>query len=151
MAVACRPSGPRVAEMPDMEEMPPFDPATQQTITYLEIAHIQHFLDSNPDVIVLDVRGRDEFDKVHLPKAISFPYDPKEKKKMVDKSLAALSNYDTKKIHFVYGSKENYYALDVCNRLRIAGYQYLFCIRQDSGIEDWVKAGLPVVSTPAAE
>jgi len=149
MLVACRPPGPKAVETPDAEDLPPFDPATQQTVTYLEIAHAVHFLESNPDAIVLDVRGREDYDKVHLPKAVSFPYDFEKKK--IKKALAAHPDYDTKKSYFIYGSKENYYALDVSNRLKVSGYQYLFCIRQDSGIEDWVKAGLPVSSTAAVK
>ena len=147
MIIACRPSGPKVVEKPDLEDLPPFDPSTQQSVAYLEISHAAHFLESNPDAIVLDARGREDYDKVHLPNAVSFPYD--FEKMSIKKELAAHPDYDTKKIYFIYGSKKDFHATDIANRMKGMGYQYLFCVRNESGIEDWIKAGLPVVSTAA--
>jgi len=143
--VACRPAEISVAEAPDVEDLPPFDPATQQTVAYLNIEHVKHFLESNPDVFVLDVRTLEEYDKVHLPGAVSFPYD--FKKKTIKKVLAAHPDYKTKNTYFFYGSNENYYEIDVSMHFRNLGYQYLFCM--NGGIEDWIKDGLPVMSTVA--
>ena len=147
MSIACRPSAPKVLKKPDLEELPPFDPSTQQSVAYLEISHAVHFLESNPDAIVLDARRREDYDKVHLPTAVSFPYD--FKKKSIKKELAAHPDFDTKKKYFIYGSNKDYNATDTANRMKDKGYQYLFCTRNETGIEDWVKAGLPVMSTAA--
>jgi len=140
--VACRPAGPGVVEAPKVEDLPPFDPATQATVSYVNIEQALHLLESNPDALVLDVRSRGEYDKAHLPKAVSFPYDFQNA--AIDRALAAHPDYDTKKIYFLYGSNENYHGVDVSMRLREVGYQYLFCM--NGGIEDWIKKGLPVMS-----
>ncbi len=125
-----------------MEDLPPFDPATQQTQTRLNIEHIKHFLESNPDAILLDVRGLEDYDKGHLPGAVSFPYDLK--KQSIQEQLIAHPDYDTKKVYLTYGSTENFYAIEVVLRMASAGYQYLNSL--NGGIEDWVKLGLPVES-----
>lgn len=145
MMIACRPPGPKVAKISDLEDLPPFDPSTQQTVAYLEFRHVKHFLESNPNVVVLDVRGLEDYDKVHLPNAISFPYDIE--KLSITEELAAHPEFDTKKTYFIYGSKEDFNATKVSNLLKGVGYQYLFCTSAESGIEDWVKAGWPVMST----
>lgn len=141
-SVACRPPGPKVVEVPKVADLPPFDPATQISVSYLDIEHARHLLESNPDTLVLDVRPPEEYDTAHLPKAVSFPYD--FQKKTIDGALAAHPDFDTKKTYFLYGSAENYYAIDVSMRLRAMGYQYLYCM--NGGIEDWIKKGLPVMS-----
>lgn len=143
MAAACRPSLPKVAEIPDMEDMPPFDPATQQSISHMGLKHVKHFLDSNPDAIVLDVRPREEYDLAHLPRAISFPYDIDGKN--INESLVAHPEYDTKKKYFTYGSKEDFHSIDVSWQLIKRGFQNMFSM--NGGIEDWIKEGLPVMST----
>lgn len=140
--VACRPPGPQVVETPKVADLPPFDPASQITVSYVGIEHARHLLESNPDALVLDVRPREEYDKAHLPKAVSFPYDFQNA--TIDGALAAHPDYDTKKVYFLYGSNENYHGIDVSMRLRQMGYQYLFCM--NGGIEDWIKMGLPVMS-----
>ncbi len=140
--VACRPAGPKVVEAVDVEDLPPFDPATQQTTAHLNVSQVHFFLESNPQAIVLDVRPLEEYDKAHLPGAVSFPYDFKTTS--IQKELEAHPNYDAKKVYLSYGSKENFYAIDVVSKLSAAGYQYLFSM--NGGIEDWVREGLPLMS-----
>ncbi len=139
---ACRPAGPKLLEAPKIADLPPFDPATQVTVSYLDLEHVGHFLESNPEALLLDVRTRGEYDEGHLPKALSFPYDFENQ--TIDGVLEAHPDLDSKKICFIYGSKENYYAVQVIVRLRSKGYQYLFCM--NGGIEDWVEKGLPLMS-----
>ena len=151
ISAGCKPAEPSEEERTDGDSLPPFDPSSQQSITYLEIEHARHFLESNPEVTIIDVRGQEEFAKAHLPGAINFPYDPKAKKKELDQGLRELTNNETGKIFLIYGSKENYYAIDVAGRLIGDGYQFLFCFRQDSGFEDWIGNKLPVERKVAAK
>ena len=144
---ACRPAGPKVVKAESVKDLAPFDPSTQQTMTRLGVGHVKHFLESNPEALVLDVRPSAEYDKAHLPGAVSFPYDFKNSS--IEKELEVHSDYTPKKIYFTYGSKENFYAIDVVSRLNESGYQYLYSM--NGGIEDWVKLGLPVESAGVAK
>lgn len=140
--VACRPAAPKGIKTVDVEDLPPFDPASQQTLARLAVGHVKHFLESNSDAIILDVRSLEEYNKAHLPGAVSFPYD--FEKMSIQEELAAHPDYDKKKVYLAYGSKENFYSIDVISRLSDAGFQYLNSM--NGGIEDWIKLGLPVES-----
>lgn len=143
---ACRPPAVKVVKAQNVEDMQPFDPATQKTLSRFNLEHVKHFLESNPDPLVLDVRGRTEYDQGHLPGAVFFPYD--FKKMSIAEELQKHPKYDLKDLVLVYGSKKNFYAIDVASRLSDAGYQFVSSM--NGGIEDWVKLGLPVESKATA-
>lgn len=124
----------------DVEDLPPFDPASQKTLAHLGVRHVKYFLESNPDAIILDVRPLEEYNEAHLPGAVSFPYD--FEKMSIQEELAAHPDYDKKKVYLAYGSKENFYSTEVVSRLSRAGFQYLNSM--NGGIEDWITLGLPV-------
>lgn len=144
LAVACRPA-PTVVEAADVEDLPPFDTSTQQTMARLSVAHAIHFLESNPQAILLDVRGREEYDKAHLPGAISFPYNVSQP---IAKTLKSYPSFDTKGVYFIYGIDE-INAINVSIGLLGLGYQHLFIL--NGGIEAWVKKEQPVTTTVAKE
>lgn len=147
LASACRPAGPEVIESADVEDLPPFDPATQQAMARLSLEHSIHFIESNPEAVLLDVRGRKEYDKAHISKAVSFPYNPKNKS--MAKALNSNPDYNTKKVYFLYGSKDNFYAIEIALRFMASGHQHIFIM--NGGIEDWIKKGLPVMSSTVVE
>ncbi len=126
-----------------MEDLPPFDPATQQSMARLSLEQSIHFLESNPKAVLLDVRGREEYDKAHFSGAVSFPYD--FKKLSINKALESNPNLGKKKVYFIYGSKENFYAIDVALRFIGSEHQYIYVM--NGGIEDWIAKGLPVEAT----
>lgn len=132
-----------MVEAPDLEELPPFDPSTQQSITHLDLIHVKHFLDSNPKAVILDVRPRPDYDTAHLPGAVCFPYDPAVMP--FGELLKKYPEFDTKKKYFIYGTEKNYLEIDVSILLSGVGYQYLF--KMNEGVESWIKEGLPVMST----
>lgn len=144
LAVACRPA-PTVVKAADVEDLPPFDTSTQQAMARLSVAHSVHFLESNPHAILLDVRGREEYDKAHLPGAISFPYNVSQP---IAKTLESYPSFDTKAVFFVYGTDE-INAINISIGFLRLGYQHLFIL--NGGIEAWVKKGHPVTTTAVAE
>ncbi|NOY01034.1 MAG: hypothetical protein GXP30_15095 [Verrucomicrobia bacterium] len=146
-AVACQPTVPKAIEAADVEDLPPFDPATQQALALLSLEHSIHFLESNPKAILLDIRGREEYDKAHLPGAVYFPYD--FKKLSIEEALESNPGLGKRGVYFIYGSKENFYVIDVAHRFIGSGHQYIFVM--SGGIEDWIAKGLPVETTAILE
>lgn len=143
---ACRPPAVKVVQAQKVEDLKPFDPASQKTLSRFNLEHVKHFLESNPDARLLDVRSRAEYDQGHLPGAVSFPYDFETMS--ITEELQKHPEYDSKDLVLAYGSKENFYAIDVASRLSDAGHRYVSSM--NGGFEDWVKLGLPVESKATA-
>ena len=131
----------------DVEDLPPFDPATQQTMARMNLAQAEHFLESNPKAIVLDVRSREDYDTAHLSGAVFFPFDLK--KASIEAAQKSNPDFTKKKVYFLYGSKDNFYSIEVALRLIASGHQHIFVL--NGGIEDWIKKGLPVMSTATVQ
>ena len=91
---------------------------------------------------MLDVRGRKDYDTAHVSGAVSFPYD--FKKKSIAAAQESNPDFTTKDMYFFYGSKENFYAIDVALKFMASGHQHIFIL--NGGIEDWIKKGHPVMS-----
>ncbi|MCF6311934.1 MAG: rhodanese-like domain-containing protein [Verrucomicrobiales bacterium] len=130
----------KVVKAQKVEDMEPFDPATQKTYARFTVEHAKHFLENNPNAWVLDVRSQTEYDQGHLTGAVSFPYD--FEKMSIEEELQKHSDRDLKTPVFAYGSKEDFHAIEVATRLRAAGFQFVSSL--NGGIEDWMKLGLPV-------
>ncbi len=83
--------------------------------------------------VVLDVRGKDEYQAGHVPGSINIPHDK------VTEHLEALKKYELVYIHCRKGGR----AQKAMNALTDAGLTNLHCI-DDSGMEHWENKGYPI-------
>lgn len=85
------------------------------------------------EVIVLDVRPKDEYDTAHLPYAISLPLDElKAKLKQIPKNKGIVA--------YCRGP----YCLLAVEAVRFLKSKGFKAVRLDDGIQEWKAAGLPV-------
>ena len=55
-------------------------PATSEEVPRIQAAELWSWLDKGKDVTVVDTRGIEEFEAVHIPDAISMPYEDVEER-----------------------------------------------------------------------
>ncbi len=101
----------------------------EETITYQTITpeDAYYMINSNPDIIILDVRTKEEYDTGHLENAINMPYD--EIKQNFKKDVT--DNIES--IIIVYCQNDPR-AKEASNSLALLGYINVYTF---GGIKDW--------------
>ena len=61
--------GGKIVEADQIDELAPFDPATQQLIYHLTLDQAAEFIRRFPDSMVFDIRSREQYEVGHLPGA----------------------------------------------------------------------------------
>jgi rhodanese-related sulfurtransferase len=88
---------------------------------------------NNPNVVIIDARGKDDFDKGHIGNAVNiFPYDEQE---VYYRKLSLLQR-DKLLVCYCDGGNCDL-SHDVCNELLALGYQKVYLY--PGGWEDWLK------------
>ena len=59
----------QIVEADSIDELAPFDPATQQLIYHLTLEQAEEFVRRFPDSMVFDIRSREQYEAGHLPGA----------------------------------------------------------------------------------
>lgn len=89
---------------------------------------LKEMLDSNKDLVVIDVRDKEDYDKGHLPKAISIPRAELEER---------LNELSKENLHIVYCyNQQCHLGLCACRLLASKDYP---CMHMEGGYKTWTE------------
>jgi len=106
-------------------------PSVPRTYTGLKSKEAKEHMDQNKDVLVIDVRTREEYQKGHIKGARNIPVDQLEKRKGSiprDKDLILYCQTGGRSVRAI-------------RTLELAGYTRLY--NMDEGFRGWSRAGYP--------
>ena len=132
----------KIVEADQVDELAPFDPATQQLIYHLTLDQAAEFIRRFPGSMVFDIRSREEYEAGHLPGATHA--DWRHNKEIFQMLVGQLPKSDK---YLVYGSSAM--IAETANAivlLRSIGFQNLH-IFYDS-YDAWQSASLPFEQGP---
>jgi len=116
-------------------------PASSHDIPLVTVKELKEMIDRGAEVIVVDNRPKTEFDKQHVPKTMSLPWDMD-----LSEEIAQKMPKDKNKLIVTYcdcgpGEADS---VDVANQLIKAGYTHVKTLAD--GWSAWAEAGYPVES-----
>lgn len=107
---------------------------TDFKINRIDIHELKKQYDNSPDLCLIDVREDDEWQALHIPRAIHIPKD------VLGERIGKTMPNKTCPIYLhCRGGVRSLYAAQVLLEL---GYQQVYSI--DGGLMDWANAGYPV-------
>jgi len=98
---------------------------------------LKRFMDEGKDFTLIDARSHDAYDREHLPGAISIPSD--------HMGEHLLRDYDKKQTMITYCTDLECTASTVAAK-KLERYGFRKVLEYKAGIDDWKKAGYPVVT-----
>jgi rhodanese-related sulfurtransferase len=132
----------KIVEADQVDELAPFDPATQQLIYHLTLDQAAEYVRRFPDSMIFDFRSRSEYEAGHLPGAThaDWLYD----KDVFQMLIGQLPKGDK---YLVYGSTAMITGTtEAIVRLRSIGFQNLHTFYES--YEAWQAASLPFEQGP---
>lgn len=132
----------QIVEADQVDELAPFDPATQQLIYHLTLDQAAEFLRRFPDSMVLDIRPREQYEAGHLPGATHADW-------LHDKDIFQMlvGQMPKSEKYLVYGSTAMIAdTAEAIVRLRSIGFQNLHIFYES--FDAWQGASLPFEQGP---
>jgi rhodanese-related sulfurtransferase len=106
-------------------------PSVERNYTGLKTGEALDYIKTTKDVMIIDVRNREEYQRAHIKRAKNIPLDQVEKRK---------ETLPTNKPILVY-CQNGGRSVRAIRMLEVAGFTQLF--HMDEGLRGWTKAGHP--------
>lgn len=104
---------------------------------HIDTQELKRMMDEGADFTLIDARSHDAYDREHLPGAVSMPSD--------HMGEHVLKDYDNDETMVTYCTDLECTASTIAAR-KLDRYGFKKVLEYKAGIEDWKKAGYPVIT-----
>jgi rhodanese-related sulfurtransferase len=135
----------QIVDAGEIDELAPFDPASQQLIYHLSLTQAEEYVRRFPDSTIFDIRPRDQFEAGHLPGATHAEW-------LHDKDVfqMLIGQMPKQEKYLIYGSTAMIAdTAEAIVRLRTIGFQNLHTFY--ASYEAWQTASFPFEQGPDSD